>query len=225
VLKVIGAFLLSIDILVYILARNGTIGRLEGVLFVLILCVYYILILKRRDLRFGEDSPATQRLELKGKALGPRMKPELRRVILLFILGLAGVVATSSVVVWVAERIAIHFSVSETVIGLIVLAIGTSLPEISTCVTAATKGEGEIAVGNIIGADILNVLWIIGVSSIANPITVELKVMDFTFPYMIVIVLTMLVLMRIGCRLGKIKGLILFALYILYVFLTLKLFI
>ncbi len=132
---------------------------------------------------------------------------------------------TSAVVVWSAENIAEYFSVSETIIGLIVLAVGTSLPEISTCVTAAIKGEGEIAVGNIIGADILNVLWIIGVSSIANPITVELKVMDFTFPFMILIVLTMLVAMRIGCRLGKAKGLILFALYGLYIFLTLKLFI
>ena len=143
----------------------------------------------------------------------------------MFILGLAGVVVTSSVVIWAAERIAKHFSVSETIIGLIVLAFGTSLPEISTCVTAAVKGEGEMAVGNIIGADILNVLWIIGVSSIANPITVELKVMDFTFPFMILVVLTMLVLMRIGCRLGKIKGLILLAFYILYIYLTLKLFI
>ncbi|MCK4759813.1 MAG: calcium/sodium antiporter [Candidatus Aminicenantes bacterium] len=224
VLKVVGAFLLSIDILVYILARNGTIGRLEGVLFVLILCVYYIFILKRKDFRFAKDSPETRRMGTKGKSPGPRIKPELRRFIQLFILGLGGVVVTSSVVVWAAEHIAEHFSVSETIIGLIVLAIGTSLPEISTCVTAAVKGEGEMAVGNIIGADILNVLWIIGVSSIVNPITVELKVMNFTFPYMILIVLTMLVLMRIGCRLGKIKGLILFALYILYLFLTLKLF-
>lgn len=224
VLKVVGAFLLSIDILAYILARNGTIGRLEGVLFVLILCVYYIFILKRKDLRFAKDSPETNRKGLKVKNLVPQIKPELRRFILLFILGLGGVVATSSVVVWAAERIAEHFSVSETIIGLIVLAIGTSLPEISTCVTAAVKGEGEMAVGNIIGADILNILWIIGVSSIVNPITVELRVMNFTFPFMILIVLTMLVAMRIRCRLGKIKGLILFALYILYIFLTLKLF-
>ncbi|MGB2843395.1 MAG: hypothetical protein WBC02_00915, partial [Candidatus Aminicenantaceae bacterium] len=85
-------------------------------------------------------------------------------------------------------------------------------------------GEGEIAVGNIIGADILNVLWIIGVSSLVNPIKVELNVMNFTFPYMILIVTTMLVAMRIGCRLGKIKGIILFGLYIIYFILALKLF-
>jgi len=225
VLKVVGIFLLSIDILAYILAKNGTIGRLEGAVFVLILAVYYFFLLKRKDLRFAPDSPQNRKRDSEIENLESHEKLELRRLVLLFFMGLAGVVAMSAIVVWSAENIAEYFSVSETIIGLIVLAVGTSLPEISTCVTAAIKGEGEIAVGNIIGADILNVLWIIGVSSIANPITVELKVMDFTFPFMILIVLTMLVAMRIGCRLGKAKGLILFALYGLYIFLTLKLFI
>ncbi len=225
VLKVVGIFLLSIDILAYILAKNGTIGRLEGAVFVLILAVYYFFLLKRKGLRFAPDSPQNRKRDSEIENPESHKKLELRRLVLLFFLGLAGVVAMSAIVVWAAENIAEYFSVSETIIGLIVLAIGTSLPEISTCVTAAIKGEGEIAVGNIIGADILNVLWIIGVSSIANPITVELKVMNFTFPYMILIVLTMLVAMRIGCRLGKAKGLILFALYGLYIFLTLKLFI
>lgn len=224
VLKVVGAFLLSIDILAYVLARNGTIGRLEGVGFVLILCVYYFFILKKRGLRFAKDKPEKRIEESEGKKSSQNRRLELRRLTLLFVLGLAGVVAMSAIVVWAAEHIAEYFSISETIIGLIVLAIGTSLPEISTCVTAAIKGEGEMAVGNIIGADILNVLWIIGVSSIANPITVELKVMNFTFPYMILIVLTMLVAMRIGCRLGKAKGFILLALYIVYIFLTFKLF-
>jgi len=224
VLKVVGAFLLSIDILAYILARNGTIGRLEGVGFVLILCVYYVFILKRKGLRFAKDNPENTRKNSEKENPASHNQLELRRLTLVFVMGLAGVVAASAVVVWAAEHIAEYFSVSETIIGLIVLAIGTSLPEISTCVTAAIKGEGEMAVGNIIGADILNVLWIIGVSSIANPITVELKVMNFTFPYMILIVLTMLVAMRIGCRLGKAKGFVFLALYIFYIFLTFKLF-
>ncbi len=224
VLKIVGVFLLSIDILAYILARNGTIGRLEGALFVLILCVYYIFILKRKNLQFEEKRPEGNTQESRTKNLSSSQKSRLKRLTLVFIGGLAGVVVTSYIVVWAAERIAEYFSVSETVIGLVVLAIGTSLPEISTCVTAAIKGEGELAVGNIIGADILNVLWIIGVSSIVNPITVELKVMNFAFPYMILIVLTMLVAMRIGCRLGKIKGALLLALYIIYLFLALTLF-
>lgn len=224
VLKIAGVFLLSIDILAYILARNGTIGRLEGAVFVLILCVYYIFILKKRDLRFGEKRPEGNVPEGRKKNLSSSQKSRLKRLILVFMGGLAGVVVTSYIVVWAAEHITEYFSVSETIVGLVVLAIGTSLPEISTCVSAAIKGEGEIAVGNIIGADILNILWIIGMSSIVNPIKVELKVMNFAFPYMILIVLTMLVAIRIGCRLGKTKGAILLGLYVIYLFLAWTLF-
>ncbi len=224
VLKVVGVFLLAIDILAYALARNGTIGRLEGGLFVLILAVYYILLLRRRELRFEQNSPGITDTEKARERISLADRSLLKRLLLRFMLGLAGVIASSYIVVWAARHIAEYFSLSETIVGLLVLAIGTSLPEISTCITAAIKGEGEIAVGNIIGADILNVLWIIGVSAVVNPITVELKVMNFSFPYMILIVLVMLVSMRIRCRLGKVKGLILLSLYALYVFLALRLF-
>ena len=104
------------------------------------------------------------------------------------------------------------------------MALGTSLPEISTCITAALKGEGEIAVGNILGADVLNVLWIIGVASVVKPIAVDLDIINFAFPYMILIVIVMLVCLHIGCRLSKVKGIILFVFYLVYLGLTLKLF-
>jgi len=224
VLKIIGIFLLVIDFFAYLLARNGTIGRLEGAILVLILLLYFIFILKNKDFKFGKNNQKNNNLGINKKNHTPVISSQLKRLVLLFIAGLAGVIFSSVIVVWAAKNIAIHFSISKTIIGLTVIAIGTSLPEISTCVTAALKGEGEIAVGNIIGADILNVLWIIGVSSLVNPIKVELNVMNFTFPYMILIVTTMLVAMRIGCRLGKIKGIILFGLYIIYFILALKLF-
>jgi len=223
VLKIVGTFLLSIDFLAYFLARNGTIGRLEGAVLVLILCFYYIFILKNKNIKLDKNSQDKSMSENKEYASPPK-EFHLKRFILLFIVGLAGVVLTSYIIVWAAKNIAVYFSVSKIVIAITVIAIGTSLPEISTCIVAALKGEGEIAVGNIIGADILNILWIIGVASIVNPITVELKIMNFAFPFMILIVATMLVAMRIGCRLGKTKGIILLSLYLIYLILTLMLF-
>ena len=224
ILKIIGIFLLAIDFLAYFLARNGTIGRLEGAVLVLILCLYYIFIVKRKDFRFGESRHDDNSSTEKKDSFSPEKRRQLKRPVLLFMIGLAGVIISSYIIVEAAKNIAKYFSVSDIVIAATVVAIGTSLPEISTCIAAALKGEGQIAVGNIIGADILNVLWIIGVSSIANPITVELKIMNFAFPFMILIVATMLVAMRIGCRLGKIKGLILIGLYLIYLVLTLILF-
>jgi cation:H+ antiporter len=224
ILKSIGWFLIAIDILSYGLARNGTIGRLEGFCFVLILCVYYGFVLRsqRKNVKARkkkEPLPGAQ------KPPPQKEKEALKRLIVRFSIGLFGVAVTSYLIVWAARNIALHFSISEIIIGSTIVAIGTSLPEISTCITAALKGEGEIAVGNIIGADILNILWIIGVASLANPITVDLDIINFSFPFMILIVVVMLVSMRIGCRIGKIKGLILLALYILYVFLILSIFV
>lgn len=221
-LRTAAVFLLSIDVMAYLLARNGTVGRLEGIVFVFILFLYFIYIIRKRDSRLVEEKAIPPREEKADQP--PKAVFSVKRSLVLFLIGIAGVAISSRVVIWASVNIAQHFSISETIIGLTIIAIGTSLPEISTCITAARRGEGEIAVGDIIGADILNILWIIGVSSIANPITVDLEVINFTFPFMILIVTVMLVSVHIGCRLTKAKGAVLFALYILYFFLTLLLF-
>ncbi len=225
ILKTAGLFLISIDILAYILARNGTIGRMEGVLFLIILCFYFIFVLRQQRYSVRKDDKERDGLSANEENFPVSKLALLKKPIFLFAVGIIGVILTCRAVIWASVNIAEYFSISKAIIGLTIIAIGTSLPEISTCVTAALKGEGEIAVGNIIGADILNILWIIGVSSIANPIKVELKIINFAFPFMILIVITMLVAMRIGCRIGKMKGFVLFGLYILYIFLTLKFFI
>ncbi len=225
ILKTAGLFLISIDILAYILARNGTIGRLEGLAFIIILCFYFIFLLRKQRYVFSKDNQGIDNISGKEEYPSDSKIALLKKPIFLFSVGIIGVILTCRVVIWAAVHIAEYFSISGAIIGLTIIAIGTSLPEISTCVTAALKGEGEIAVGNIIGADILNILWIIGVSSIANPIKVELKIINFAFPFMILIVVTMLVAMRIGCRLGRMKGFLLFGLYIIYLFLTIKLFV
>lgn len=225
ILKGAGFFLLSIDILAFLLARNGTIGRVEGLAFIVILGAYFTLVIKHQGsvvslYKKAGDTPPVERDK---NPLGSRTAL-FKKPVFLFIVGIIGVALTSEGVVWAAKKIAFHFSVPETIIALTVIALGTSLPEISTCITAALKGEGEIAVGDIIGADILNILWIIGASSIANPIKVEPKLINFSFPFMILVVTTMLVSMRIGCRLGKAKGFLLIGLYIIYLFLIFKLF-
>ncbi len=216
ILKFTAVFIISIDIFVYLLIRNGVIGRLEGVLFILILVVYFVIVIKnpryRTDAGGGDETivPAEQ-----GDSLLKR-KAEIRRCVLCLIGGVSGVILASFIVNWSAIHIAEYFSISETVIGSTIVALGTSIPEIGICITAARRGEGEIAVGNILGADVLNILWIIGAAAIVRPLQVELQVINFTFPYMILIVVVMLALMKFGCRLTKVKGLVLLFMYIVY---------
>ncbi len=223
-LKILGPFLLAIDFVAYGLARDGVISRIDGMILLVLLGVYFLLIFKVPHFRMNQNRSANGNPIPKKSQVISEKKHELKRPVILFVLGLLGVILTTRGVIWAAERIALHFSVSEIVIGATVLAIGTSLPEISTCIVAALKGEGEIAVGDIFGADVLNILWIIGVASVVRPIQVELDIINFTFPFMIFVVLVMLVSMRIGCRLTKIKGFLLFSIYLVYLFLTLKFF-
>lgn len=215
ILKVAGLFLISIDVLAYILAKNGRLGRIEGLCLVLILCLYYIFVIRSqwRNRSSAEDTST----QLNRKSLNQPIR--------LFLLGLIGVILMSFVVVETAVRIAQFFQIPEIIIGSTIVAIGTSLPEISTCITAALKGEGEIAVGDIIGADILNILWIIGVASLVKPIDVDPDIINFSFPFMILIVVVMLLSLRVGCRLTKFKGFILLSLYGLYIFMLFKIFI
>jgi cation:H+ antiporter len=224
-LKAAGLFLISIDVLAYFLAKNGRLGRVEGFCLVLILCVYFVFVVaaqrRNRSHRNKEGTDLTE----SGQVPAGRGDASLKRPVRLFLAGLIGVASMSFIVVESAIKIAQFFDISEIIIGSTIVAIGTSLPEISTCITAALKGEGEIAVGDIIGADILNVLWIIGVASLVNPIEVDQSIINFAFPYMILIVVVMLLLLRIGCRLNRYKGFILLALYGLFVYLTLKLFV
>ena len=100
------------------------------------------------------------------------------------------------------------------------MAIGTSLPEIATGVMAARRGHGEIIIGNILGADILNICWIAGASAVLNPLVVEPRVIHFMFPTMLFVVVVMLVMMRTRHQLSRKEGIFLTALYLAYLVLA-----
>ena len=225
ILKVAGLFLISIDVLAYILAKNGRLGRIEGLCLVLILCLYYIFVIRSQWRNRSHQNNEEMDSSSSGDTSTQLDRKSLYRPVKLFLIGLIGVALMSFVVVETAVRIAQFFQISEIIIGSTIIAIGTSLPEISTCITAVMKGEGEIAVGDIIGADILNILWIIGVASLVKPIEVDLDIINFSFPFMILIVVVMLLLLRIGCRLTKLKGFILLSLYGLFIFMLFQIFI
>jgi cation:H+ antiporter len=220
ILRTAGLFLVFIDILAYVLSINGKISRMEGMVLVGLLIGYVMFVIfnEKRKRSISDNG------EPRDIATEDFPKQKLKKYIMLFIGGLAGVIITSRIVVWAAVNIAEFFNVSEIIIGLTIVAIGTSLPEISTAVTAARKGEGEIAAGDIVGADILNILWIIGVSAVVRPINIETRIVHFSFLWMFLIVGTMLVSMRIGYRLRKSSGIILLVMYIVYIFMNIKFF-
>jgi cation:H+ antiporter len=214
-LRLFGFFLIGIDLLAFILSLNGVISRWEGLLLLGILGAYLVYVVhtenRKRKTAVGVNEELAEHIKPGGIGLqGAR-----------FLIGLAGVVLASELLIDSAVFVAEYFGASEAVIGLTLVAVGTSIPEIVTCIVAGRRGHGDLALGDIIGADILNVLWIIGAASVANPIQVEKRVIFFAFPWMLGIVLLMLLLSRWRYTLQRWKGIVLVGVYMLYITISL----
>jgi cation:H+ antiporter len=144
----------------------------------------------------------------------PRSWP---KILGLLLIGLVGVLISSEGIVKAAPVLAFAAGVSDVIVSLVVVALGTSIPEIATCVTAARKSQGSLAVGNILGADILNICWIAGASAMVQDLVVPKDVIHFMFPAMLIIVFTMLGLMRWGHRFEPWKGYVLLCMCAIYI--------
>ena len=115
-----------------------------------------------------------------------------------------------------ASRVAEKFGISQLVIGLTIVAMGTSLPEAAVSVSAALKGSAEITIGNIVGSNIMNVLLILGITSVITPIAVQMSTVKYEIPF---VILVSAVLMGIGYTdnvVGRVDGVILWALMLCY---------
>jgi cation:H+ antiporter len=210
-LRLFGLFLIGIDILAFALSLNGMISRWEGLILLAILGAYlfYVIHTENRKRKVSPAVNAELAAHIKGGGVGLQL--------LRFFIGVIGVVVASEFLIDSAVFLAKYFGASEAVIGLTLVAIGTSIPEIVTCVVAGRKGHGDLALGDIIGADILNVLWIIGAASVANPIVVQQRVILFAFPWMLGVVSVMLLFARLGYTLQRWKGYVLMILYLIYI--------
>ena len=135
--------------------------------------------------------------------------------ILMILFGIAGIVGGGQLVVNGATGIAQALGVSEKVIALTIVAIGTSLPELVTSVIAARKGETDIAVGNVIGSNIFNILFIVGLTSTVRPLSLDFT----TFIDLIVMFVTSILvflMLRHNNRITRKKGICMLAMYVIY---------
>ncbi len=199
-------FLISIDLIAYGLCFDGTLSRTEGLVLVAGFLAYlYFLYWEQKRRRGDGDVPEST----------PQDSRANRRILLFFI-GLAGIIISSEWIVDAAPVVATGLGVPDIIVALTMIALGTSIPEVAACVVAARKGEGSLAAGNILGADVLNVCWIAGASAVANPLTVSTEVIHFMFPAMLVIVFAMLAMMRMGYTLQPWKGIVLMGLCLSY---------
>lgn len=187
-------------------AQQNIISRADGIILLLFFVIFMYSTVSYS--LSGQNAESEQ-------PENPEEKSPLAKSILATILGLAGVIIGGQMVVKSATFIAKAAGMSDTLIGLTVVAFGTSLPELVTSVIAARKGENEIAMGNVIGSNIFNILFILGVSAAIRPLNVDPACLYDTI---ILIFLSALVwlMARPKFQLGRASGIIMILLYAAY---------
>ena len=200
--------LIAVSILSIVLVWDGSVVRWNGVL----LLVVFALVMgysSWREMRKANAEDSAEESSSEKKSLG--------KSIFLLVLGLALLVASSRALVWGAVAIARSLGVSDLLIGLTIVAIGTSLPELASSIAAARKGENDLALGNIIGSNLFNTLAVVGLAATISPMDeIEKAVTYRDMPLMTALTVALIVLgfRRKGDgRLNRIAGAILLAIY------------
>lgn len=204
---------LAVTIIFMILCNTaGTITRVEGIILIVLFVAFliYTVIMGKKGEQFDKEE---KNVEIKSE----EKETLVVKNIIFIIAGIIALKIGGDLTIDHATNIAKMFNVSEKIIGLTILAVGTSLPELVTSVTAAIKGNSDIAIGNIIGSNIFNILLIIGVSALISPLTY-----NFTYNIqMVILILAMLVLALFPIippknEMSRVNGAIYLIMYIAY---------
>lgn len=197
-------------------ATSNRISRGDGIILLLFFCVFLFMTI--RTALFSRPEAAQAELEAVPKEASDGEKPKkisLPKNILFAALGLGGVIGGGQLVVNSASEIALSFGLSETLIGLTIVAIGTSLPELVTSVVAARKGESDMAIGNVVGSNLFNIFFVLAASATISPVTFSFEsVMDSLIVIGVSILVYLFVLIR--QNVNRIEGGIMVAIYAAY---------
>jgi cation:H+ antiporter len=199
-------------ILFYLMALNLSIGFLEGlILFVgIILFITYSVYQGLREKNKNQLVEKEYEKFLKGK------KDKRIKFILLSLVGLILIIGGANLLIKSAIFIAQKLGVSELIIGITLVAVGTSMPELAISAVAAYRKEADISVGNIIGSNIFNIFFVIGAVAMIYPLSVEKNVLGFEFPAMLFFSILLIWTMKTNLTLSRTEGVILLGLYILF---------
>lgn len=191
--------------LLWLLSLDGLISRPDGLILLFGFAAFLIVIVTTARRRGPSEDDGV-----------PVMMPWWKTLVYTGA-GLAGLVIGARAFVWSSVGVAMIFGVSERVIGMTVVAVGTSLPELAASLVAVIRKNADIGLGNIIGSNIFNVLGILGVAPLVRPLEVEQGFVVMDYPVMVGFSLALFLLMlKKSRRIGRIEGLIMLAAYALF---------
>ncbi|MCK4716086.1 MAG: calcium/sodium antiporter [Candidatus Marinimicrobia bacterium] len=198
--------LLLITLMFVLFCMDGTLKGYEGALMLVVFVVYMTFIIANRKVRNSADID-----------LAPMEKGHALRNTFLTVLGLLGLVIGGQLTIRGAIGLARAVGISELVIGLTIVAIGTSLPELFTSVVAVINKEDEISIGNIIGSNLFNIAFVLGIVPMIYSLKIDAHVIRFENILLLCITVLFAVFLFIGRRLSRLEGIILLLFYVLFI--------
>lgn len=201
-------FFMGADFLYRGTGSDNRLGRLDGVILLLLFTAFLIWMVLSAKKAMNENFSQEEYKDLSGLTCT------------LYILGgMAAIVFGGDLVVDSASDIAASFGLSQTLIGLTIVSVGTSLPELVTSVVAAGKGENEMALGNVIGSNLFNILLVLGISSVISPVGVGLNSL-YDAVLLTVMSLAVYIFALTRKRIGRLEGagmIVMYAVYMYYI--------
>jgi len=201
--------MMAVSLLFFVFSLNGWISRLEGAVFVGLLAGYILFsVMRSRGADRLEEQEADQG-HMRWWVVG-----------IIFLVSCVGLAFGADLLVDNVALIAEEIGLSKRVVSITMVAVGTSIPEVATSVIAALKKETDISVGNIIGSNIMNILSVLGFTSLVNPISVSAEISRFDIPWMLGISLLLLLLMLPASRsrITRWEGSFMIVIYLLYIY-------
>jgi cation:H+ antiporter len=192
-LKRDGSLLLGTGIILLIFFWDLTLSMFEGILLFLTLSIYIITLIRQKE-EIDEDEIPVGKFKFWD--------------IPVFIIGVVVIIASANYLVESASNIARVFGVSEWIIGITIVAAGTSMPEFATSVVAVHKKRHGISAGNLIGSDLFNMLGVLGIASIIKPLSLASEEY-ISLIFLVITLIVILIMMRTGWKISKVEGLIL----------------
>ena len=205
------AILLIISVIVLIiLGMDKTIGRTDAMALIGLLVIYMIN-------NYNSIPKTGSRRTSNATNIEYSKSSDMIKLVVMFVIGITMMIIGSRLLVNNGIKIAEVLGVPQAVISLTVIALGTSLPELVSCLTAIRKSHNAISVGNILGANILNIVSVIGLSSFINDIPILKQTSMVDFPFMILLLLILIIPTFIKQKIYRLQGLLMILTYIIYI--------
>lgn len=204
--------LLLITFISAVLIYDTDITRIDAVILLAVFCIYMTgsirLGLRQKNVALTDENKTAE------------TSVSLKSAVIQVIAGLGILLLSSQLLVWGAVEIARYFAVSDLIIGLTIVAVGTSLPELASSVAAARKGEQDLAIGNIVGSNLFNTLAVVGIAGIIKPIQAGSEIFSRDMTVMVFMTLLLFIFgyhfSRQQGRITRFKGFILLLCYVAY---------